>query len=81
MYQGHEGIPYLQYTFDGIEEPMMRIDLLLILGLQDKNDLNQDQIVGVILVGKDKLRCEVNGELDSVLVSSVKPYSLGLKRC
>ena len=65
---------------NGIEEPTMRIDLLLILGLQDKNDLNWDQIVGVILVGKDKLRCEVNGELGSVLVSSVKPYSLGLKR-
>ena len=58
----------------------MRIDLLLILGLQDKNDLNQDQIVGVILVEKDKLRCEVNRELGSVLVSSVKPYLLGLKR-
>ena len=80
MYQGHEGVPYLQYTSNGIEEPMMRIDLLLILGLQDKNDLNRDQIVGVILVEKDKLRCEVNRELGSVLVSSVKPYSLGLKR-
>ena len=80
MCWGHEGIPYLQYTSDGIEEPTMRIDLLLILGLQDKNDLNQDQIVGVILVGKDKLRCGVNGEVGSVLVSSVKPYSLGLKR-
>ena len=58
----------------------MRIDLLLILGLQDKNDLNRDQIVGVILMGKDKLRCGVNREVGSVLVSSVKPYSLGLKR-
>lgn len=45
----------------------MRVDLLLILGFQDKNNLNGDQIVGVIALGKNKLRRCIYRQLRRIL--------------
>lgn len=51
---------YIEDLANSVEEPTMRINLLLILCFQNENDLNGHQIVRVVLSGKDKLRCGVN---------------------
>ena len=38
---------HLQHPPDGIEEPTMRIDLLLILGFDHENNLDGNQITGI----------------------------------
>lgn len=58
---------YVERFADSIEEPTMRVDLLLILGLEHKDDLNRNQIVGVVGLGKNQLRCCVDRELSRVL--------------
>lgn len=47
---------HVQDLTDGIKQPSMRIDLLLILSLQDENDLHGYQVIGIILMRKHKLR-------------------------
>lgn len=58
---------YVERFADSIEEPTMRVDLLLILGLEHKDDLNRNQIVGVVGLGKNQLWCRVDRELSRVL--------------
>jgi hypothetical protein len=52
---------------DCIEKPTMRVDLLLILCLEDENDLDRKKIVWVIGLGKNELWCGVDGKLSCVL--------------
>lgn len=47
----------------------MGVDLLLVLGLQDEDDLYRNQVVRVIAVGKHELGSSVNGELGRVLLA------------
>ena len=46
-----KGKVYLEYPADSIEQPTMRIDLFLILGFDDENDLNRNEVLLVILLG------------------------------
>ena len=48
----------------------MRIDLLLVLGLQDENDLNWYKVVRVIADGQDQLRSGVDRKLCGILMNS-----------
>ena len=45
----------------------MRVNLLLVLGLQHEDDLNRDKVVCVIGLGQHELRRRIDGELSSVL--------------
>lgn len=49
----------------------MRVDLLLVLRFQDKDDLNWNQVIGVVFVRKNQLRRRVHGELSGVLQCNV----------
>ena len=53
----HEGwcLTYLKHRTDGIEEPTMGVDLLLILCLQDKDNLYRDEVVRILAMRQDKL--------------------------
>ena len=48
----------------------MGVDLLLVLGLQDQDDLDRHEVVGVIANRQDKLRSGIDGKLCSVLRNS-----------
>jgi hypothetical protein len=48
----------------------MRVDLLLVLGLDDENDLNGNEIFLIILAGQDELWGRIDGELRRVLRKS-----------
>ena len=39
----------------------MRVDLLLVLRLEDKNDLDGNKVVGVFALRNDQLWCSVYG--------------------
>lgn len=59
---------YLEHFANSVEEPSVRVDLLLVLRLDDKNDLYRHQVVGVICVRHDQLRCGINRQLGRVLL-------------
>ena len=48
----------------------MRVDLFLVLGLDDENDLNRNEIFIVILAWQDELWGRVDGELSRILCKS-----------
>ena len=57
----------LQDTADGVEQPSMRVNLLLVLRLEDKDDLHRHQVVGVFSMGEDECWCGVDRDLCCVL--------------
>jgi hypothetical protein len=62
----------LENAADTVEEPAVRVDLLLVLGLEDNNDLDRDKIAVATLLRKDELWLGVNGQLGSVLEGNRK---------
>jgi hypothetical protein len=58
----------VQHATYGVEEPSMRVDLFRVFLLEDKDDLNGNQVVGISWVGLNELGCSVNGKLSGVLV-------------
>lgn len=58
---------YLKYLADSIEEPSMGIDLLLVLGLQNQDDLDGHEVVGIIANRQNQLRSGINRELCGIL--------------
>jgi hypothetical protein len=57
----------LQHLADGVEEPAVRIDLLLVLCLDNEDNLDRYQIVWIVSMWKDKLRRSIDRELRGVL--------------
>ena len=51
---------YVQHTTNCVEQPTMRVDLLLVLRFQYQNNLNRHEVVGVISRWKDELRRGIN---------------------
>jgi hypothetical protein len=45
----------------------MAVDFLLVLGLEHENDLDGDQVVGIISVWLDELHVRIDGQLSGVL--------------
>ena len=58
---------HLKHSSDGMEQPTVRVDLLLILCLQNKDDLNWNQIIWVFTVRQNELGRGIDGELRRVL--------------
>lgn len=54
---------------NGIEEPAMGVDLFLILGLENKDELNRNEIVvlGVVSLREHKLGCGIYRKLGGIL--------------
>jgi hypothetical protein len=57
----------LQVGTDRVEEPAVRIDLLLVLGLENEDDLNWYEIVRIIALGKNQLRRSIHRQLSGIL--------------
>jgi hypothetical protein len=74
----------LKHPTDRVEEPTMTVDLLRILLLEDEDDLDGDEIVGIVVMRKNERRCRVDAELGRVLYmrerASVSFLPLGPKR-
>ena len=45
----------VEHFTDGIEDPAMRIDLLLVLGLDDQNNLYRNKVQRIIILRKNEL--------------------------
>ena len=58
---------YLEHFTNSIEEPSMGIDLLLVLGLQDQDNLDRHEVVRVIVGRQDQLRSSIDRKLRSIL--------------
>jgi hypothetical protein len=58
---------HVELSSNGIEQPAMRVNLLLVLCLDHQNDLNWDQVEWVVLLGEDELGLVVNRKLGGVL--------------
>jgi hypothetical protein len=56
-----------QHPPDRIEQPTMRVDLLLVVLFQYKDDLDGDEVVGVSRVRLDELRFGVDRDLGGIL--------------
>jgi len=63
---------YLKHLTDSIEKPPVGIDLLLVLGLQNQDDLDRHEVVRVIANRQNQLRGGINGKLRGVLRNSCK---------
>ena len=57
----------LQHLADGVEEPTVRVNLLLVLSLNDQDDLTRDQVVGVIGLWENKGRGSIHRQLGGIL--------------
>ena len=66
----------LEKLANGVEEPSMRIDLLLVLGLQDEYDLHRYNVIGVVTVGKNELGRGIDGNLGGILKGNISNQSL-----
>lgn len=53
-------ITNLKHAADGIEQPPVRVDLLLILRLDDQDYLDRHEVVRVVTMGNDELGCSIN---------------------
>jgi len=62
-----------------IEKPAMRVDLLLILRLEDEDDLNRNEIIWIIGLGKNELRCSIDGKLSCILEETRSAISYYVK--
>lgn len=58
---------HLKYLANGVEEPTVRINLLLILRLDDEDNRHRDEVSMVVTVRKDELWRRINGQLGCVL--------------
>ena len=61
---------YLKHFTNGIEEPSVGVDLLLVLCLQDEYDLDRHEVVRIVANRQDQLRSGVNGKLRGILGDS-----------
>jgi len=52
--QGNSLKTNAQHFANGVEEPTMRVDLFLVLRLQNENKLNRNKIVGIISMRKNQ---------------------------
>jgi len=59
----------------------MGIDLLLVFGLQDEDDLDRYEVVGVIANRQNQLRSSIDGKLRSILRDSPKPRLCAAMGC
>lgn len=57
----------LQHLADGVEEPTVRVNLLLVLSLNDQDNLTRDQVVGVIGLWENKRRGSIHRQLGGIL--------------
>ena len=57
----------VEHLPNSIEEPTVGVDLLLILGLEDENNLHGDEIVRVFTMGENQLWGGINGDLSGIL--------------
>ena len=62
---------YLEHFTNSIEEPSMGIDLLLVLGLQDEDDLDRHEVVRVIIGRQNQLRSSVDRKLRCILQNTL----------
>ncbi len=53
-------ITNFKHSANGIENPAVRVNLLLVLGFDDKNDLDRYEVRWVVFLGKNKLRFRIN---------------------
>ena len=53
-------ITNLKHAADSIEQPPVRVDLLLILRLDDQDYLDRHEVVRVVTMGNDELGCSIN---------------------
>lgn len=58
---------HLKHLADGIEEPAVRVDLLLILCLDNEDDGHRDEVSMIITVRENELWRRINGKLGRVL--------------
>ena len=61
----------LQHLTNGVEQPTVRVDLLLVLRLDDEDDLDWHEVVRIVTVRDDKLRCRINRQLCCVLYKAI----------
>ncbi len=59
---------HVQHFPYAVEQPPVRIDLLLILGLEDEDNLDRHQVGRIIGLRKNELRRSINGQLGGILV-------------
>lgn len=57
----------LQHPSDPVEQPTVRVDLLLVLLLEHEDDLDRYQVVGIARVGLHELRLGIDRDLGRVL--------------
>jgi hypothetical protein len=50
----------LQYLTNGVEQPTMGVDLFLVLGLDDEDDLDWNEILVIVLPREHELRDRIN---------------------
>ena len=53
-------ITNFKHSANGIEDPAVRVDLLLVLGFDNENDLDGYEVRWVVFLGKNKLRFRIN---------------------
>jgi len=56
-----ESSTHVKHFTDGVEEPTVRVDLLLILGFKDKDDLDRHQVIGIVCYRKNELGRSIDG--------------------
>lgn len=62
---------YLDHLPNGVEQPSMGVDFLLVLRLQNKDKLDGDQVVLVVWLRKHQLRCGVYRQLGGILLTNL----------
>lgn len=62
----------MEHFADCIEQPTMRVDLLLVLGLDDQNELNGNEIVRIFGLWENKSGRSINRQLSGVLGEIVR---------
>ena len=58
---------HLEHLTNGVEQPSMGVNLLLVLCFDDKNNLNRHEVVWVLAMRYDQLRGGIDGQLRRVL--------------
>jgi hypothetical protein len=61
---------HLKHPADCIEDPSVRVDLLLVLLLDDENDLHRDEVVGITALGNNELQGGIDRKLGGILCMS-----------
>jgi hypothetical protein len=71
MESGDVNPTYVDHFSNGIEQPPVRVDFLLILCLQNQNNLDGDQVVLVTWLRQYQLRCGVYRQLGGILLADL----------